>query len=295
MRFRGKHGHTDLRVTVTGPVLPVGTLNSVGRALKIELTTGHAKAVFPSAGNSPAIVLNQYGLGRSALFAFDLVGTLMAHKSGADDALMQAGFGWLLPPLPAVSSPGEYVVVRTRVANLALPVDVRVTLNAPTGATVLSTAPAAVPDANKRPVWSFNLASGAAKELFAGVRLPAASGKYVTSATVQTIRNKVVTTYGTFDVAAAVEGAEVVGPRVIAALKALKVSSKERRDLDHAVSSIHVALSKLASNRYDSAIEELLDAANHLADITSVNATAYRAQIGHMLKEAQARWAKAQK
>lgn len=292
--YRGKLSPTDQPVSVNGSLFAAGMLASAGRPLKVDLAGGEAQAQFAAAQSAPAIVSRSYGLGRGLLFAYDLVGTLMAQPSDAQDALVSAGLGWLRPNLPATASGFEYSVLRARIENLGQAVELRVTLTPPQGSTVLSTAPQAAPDASGRPVWSFMLAVDETKDLFASLRLPGSTGTYAASINVESVRNGVAHPYGTFETSITVEDAASVSARSISGLMALSVGSADKADRNHAVAAIQSAQARLAAGQYESAIADLVAAAERLLKITSVDVGPYRVEVARLLKEAEARWAAAQ-
>jgi len=287
----GKLDASDQTINVVAPIFATGTFPTVGRPLKLELTTGEAQATFPASANKPAIVTNEYGLGRGLLFAYDLVGTLMAQPSAALTDLVSAGIGWVLPEPAAVFAARSYTVLRGRITDVGATADLRATFTPPVGATVLATAPAVVPDASGRPVWTFTLDSGATKKLDIGLRLPAVSGSYAASLTIDSIRDGVISPHAGLDSALSVESAETIAPRLVSELEALAISQHgERSDRNAAVSKIQAASSSLAADQCEEAIEKLLEAAARLAKITSVDVRAYRVQIARLLQEAQVRW-----
>jgi hypothetical protein len=291
----GKLNPSDQTINVVSPIFARGTLLTVGRPLKLELTTGEAQATFPASANKPAIVTNQYGLGRGLLFAYDLVGTLMGQPSTALTDLVSAGIGWVVPEPAAVFAARSYTVLRGRIIDVGATADLRATFTPPVGAPVLATAPAAVPDAGGRPIWRFTLDSGATKNLDIGLRLPAVSGSYAANLTIDSIRNGVISPYASFDSALSVESAETIAPRLVSELGALAITQNgERSDRNVAVSKIQAASSSLAADRYEEAIEKLLEVAARLAKITSVDVRAYRVQVDRLLQEAQVRWFLAQ-
>jgi len=152
-----------------------------------------------------------------------------------------------------------------------------------------------VPDASGRQVWSFTLDSGATTKLDIGLRLPAVSGSYVASLTIDSIRSGVISPYASLDSAFSVESADTVVPRLVSELGALAITQNgERFHRITAVSKILAASSLLAADRYEEAIEKLLEAAARLAKITSVDVRAYRVQVDRLLQEAQGRWFLAQ-
>jgi hypothetical protein len=288
----GKLSLPNQAISVSGPIFEPGTLGSFGRPLQFDLTTGAAQAVFAASPTRPAIVTNQYGLGRGILFAYDLVDTLMAQPSSGLDDLVSAGIAWVAPAPAAVSEARSYTVLRARITNLSIGANLIATFTSPAGATVLGTAPAAQPDAIGRPVWSFALDSGATKNLDIGLRLPAATGTFSASLSVDlsTGLPSPLTSFTTL----AVESADKVAPRVVSELSALTVSSNDKSDRDHAVASIRAAQASLAVGAYYKAIDQLVDASGWLLKITSADVSAQRVEVDRLLQEAQVRWFLAQ-
>jgi hypothetical protein len=285
----GKLSVSDAAVSVTGPLFAAGTLPSTGRPLQLDLTTGAAQAVFAAAPARPAIVTNQYGLGRAVLFAYDLVDTLMTQPSSATDGLVSAAFGWLAPAPAGVLESRSYTVLRAVVTNVGIAADLKATFTPPAGATVLGTSPAATPDASGRPVWTFSLDSGATKNLDIALRLPANTGTFTANISINSTRNDLATPFST-SATLNVESADTVAPRVAGELAALSVAPNDKSDRDRAVSSIRAAQASLASGFSARAIDQLIDASEHLLKISSVDVTSYRVEVDRLLQEAEARW-----
>jgi hypothetical protein len=284
----GKLGVTSPAINVSGPIFAPGTLTSFGRPLRLDLTTGVAQAVFAASPTRAAIVTNQYGLGRGILFAYNLVATLMTQPSSALDDLVLAAIGWVTPAPATVSEARTYTVLRARITNVGIAADLKATFTPPAGATVLGTAPAATPDASGRPVWSFALDSGATKNLDVGLRLPAATGSFSASLSVD-LSTGLPSPFTSFTTLV-VESADTVAPRVVGELSALVVSSSDKSDRDHAVSSIRAAQASLSAGASEKAIDQLLDAAERLLKITSVDVSAQRVEVDRLLQEAEVRW-----
>jgi hypothetical protein len=285
----GKLGAANQTISVNGPLFAPGTLASSGRPLQLDLTTGAAQAVFAASPYRPAIVTNQYGLGRGILFAYNLVSTLMTQPSSALNDLVSAAIGWVAPAPAAVSEARTYTVLRARITNVGIAADLKATFTPPAGATVLGTAPAATSDASGRPVWTFMLESGATKNLDIGLRLPANTGSFTANISIDSARGDLATPFSTF-ATLTVESADTVAPRVAGALSALSVSSSDKSDRDHAVSSIRAAQASLASGQSEKAIDQLIDASERLLKITSADITPYRVEVDRLLQEAEARW-----
>jgi hypothetical protein len=289
----GKLSVPDPAITVTGSLFAPGTLPSTGRPLRLDLTTGVAQAVFAAAPSRPAIVANQYGLGRGILFAYDLVDTLMAQPSSALNDLVSAAIGWVTPTPAAVSEARTYTVLRAKVVNVGIGASLKATFTPPAGATVLGTAPAASADASGRPVWTFSLDSGATKNLDIALHLPASTGSFTANISIDSTRNDLATPFST-SVTLSVESADTVAPRLAAELSALAVSSNDKSDRDRAVSLIWAAQASLAAGASGKAIDQLVEAAERLMKIASVDVSAQRVEVDRLLQEAQVRWFLAQ-
>jgi hypothetical protein len=294
-RPRGKLSAEDQLVRLTGTLFAPGTLPGIGRALKLDLESAVAQGVFPDSQSRPAIVSNEYGLGRSVLFAYDLVATAMAHPSAPLDDAVLAGLGWLAPVPASPAGARSYTVVRGHIANVGITAELKATLTPPAGATVLSTAPAATPDASGRPVWTFTLESGVTQDLDAGLRLPEANGSTTASLAIDSIRNGIAVPYNSFDVTLSVETADFVATRVLAELAALgSLSPSDRNDRDSALASIQAAQSALLAGDHEAAIAQFLTATGRLLKITSANVLPQRVDTARLLQEAQIRWAMTQ-
>ena len=290
VKIHGKLNPSNQSINVVGPILAVGTLATVGRPLKVDLITGQAQATFAASANGPAIVTNQYGLGRVVLFAYDLLGTLMARPSAAQTDLVQASLAWLTPEPAAVSAARSYTVLRARITNVGSLAELKATFTPPAGGTVLGTAPPALPDASGRPVWTFTLDSGATKNLDIGLRLSAASANNTASIAIDSIRNGVAAPYGSFDATLGVESADTVAPRLGTELAAPNLANSDKSDRDHAITSVLAAQRSLAAGAYEEAIGRLIDVAERLLKITSANVSAQRVEVDRLLQEAQVRW-----
>jgi hypothetical protein len=290
---RGKLSVPDQTISVSGPIFAPGTLGSSGRPLRLDLTTGVAQAVFVASPSRPAIVTNQYGLGRGILFAYDLVGTLMTQPSSALNDLVSAAIGWVTPASVAVSEARGYTVLRAKITNVGIGASLKATFTPPAGATVLGTAPAATADASGRPVWTFTLDSGATKNLDIALRLPADTGSFSANLSIDSTRNDLATPFSTF-VTLSVESADTVAPRVVNELSALSVASNDRSDRDRAVSLIRAAQASLAAGASGKAIDQLTEAAERLMKIGSVDVSVQRVEVARLLQEAEVRWFLAQ-
>jgi len=287
----GKLSPVNETVDLTGTVFAPGPIATVGRPLRLGLTTGQAQAGYPASAGRPAIVTNQYGQGRGLLFGFDLVGTLMADAASTRLAdVSQAAIGWLTPAAGDSVVPGDYVVVRTRVENVGQAVDLRVTVDLPVGAAYFASTPVATVAADGRPVWTVSLASGQAIDLDAAIRAPMASGTATVNVTIDAVRNGVTRPYNTYALSLVVHGAAAIGPEVVSGLQALAVAQAEQAHRDIAIGHIQTAQTRLGAQQYGEAIAELLESVKWLLKISSADVSPYRLAVDRLLDEAAYRW-----
>jgi len=292
---RGKLNAPDEAVYLAGTLFTAGVLPSVGRPLRLDLITAMAQAQFPASDSAPAIVSNEYGRGRAVQFAYELVRTAMAHPSAELDQAVLAALAWVAPAPASPALARSQVVARSHIANVGPSVDLKAKLTPPAGASVVSSAPVATPDASGRPVWTFTLESGATQDLDAGLRLPEADGSYTATLAVDSIRGGATFPYGAYDLTLTVESAATIAPRLVAVLGAITIPrASERNDRDAAVASVQAAETALASADYEGAIAQLINASQRLLKITSVDISPQRVEIDRILQEAQLRWAETQ-
>jgi len=284
----GKLSVLNQTINVNGPIFAPGTLPSFGRPLHLDLTTGAAQAVFAASPSRPAVVTNQYGLGRGILFAYDLVDTLMTQPSSALNDLVSAGIAWVTPTLATVSEARAlHCAARSdhkprhrcepdshlHAANWSNGARLRAGCTSPT---------------RSAPVWSFALDSGATKNLDIGLRLPTATGSFSASLSVDLGHRPALALHELHNAGGGI--AESVAPRVVRELSALVVSSSDRSDRDHAISSIRAAQASLSAGASEKAIDQLVDASERLLKITSVDVSAQRVYVDRLLQEAEVRW-----
>jgi len=87
-----------------------------------------------------------------------------------------------------------------------------------------------------------------------------------------------------------VESAESVAPRVVGELSALVVSSSDKSDRDHAISSIRAAQASLPRARPRRRSSKLVDASERLLKITSVDVSARACESTASCRKPKLRW-----
>lgn len=153
VKQQGKLNTTDLALTFPGTaVYPAGSLATLGRPTKFELVGGQSHATFPSPGNqgdTPAVVSNVFGQGRSIVFAFDLLRMLAEPAGGSgssntahQDLVRRAlDFTASAANNPVVGSP---VALQTTLINTGSQAQtVRLVAVLPAGVSLLSASPQA--------------------------------------------------------------------------------------------------------------------------------------------------------
>ncbi len=288
--YRGKP--SSLRtVTLTGTTLPAGSFDVAGsKPIRVQLTTAVREARFNT--GDPAISTNGYGYGGGLLFAFDLVGTLMAQPTApllADT--LDGSLALVAPTVPLAFTGGAYVPLTTTIANgepVAVTLDVTATL--PDGFTLASGAPPATVSASTV-TWHVTLGAAASQSLDWAVRVPLASGTYSIPIDLVQTYGGVSIADGSTAIAFEVRGADIGLPGLISQLQALSLTaSKERSARDTAVADLQAAQGAIPFARWDEAIHDLVQAGEALAGIQSIDVAPYRAGADQAMKEIEQRW-----
>lgn len=275
-------------------VYPAQALATSGQVTKFELTSGVAQGLFTQiSGNQapvPAIVSNDYGRGKSLLFAFDLAAMLAADAMQADAQLR--GFVSASASHAASGSPtltlGDVTQLSASVSNTGTRTAAfRVEATLPEGLASIATSPTAQLTANsdgtRQAIWSFTLSGGASQEIGWLVRamqtgsfgvplsiysLPAAGG------------NSLPQLRATKSFTLDVKDAQSLLQQAQAAVNALApTSSSDKSNKTKAVNSVNQALVLYAQGNYEQAIVQWLAAADALIGIASVDTAAARSAV----------------
>jgi hypothetical protein len=287
--FRGKPAGAN-GVTLTGTMLPAGDFAVAGaRPIRVQLTTGLRQAKFNT--GDPAISTNAYGYGSGLLFAFDLVGTLMAQPAlpllsdTLDDTLAS-----VTPAVPGAFTGGAYVPLTvTIVNNEPVAVDVQVTATLPAGFTLASGAPPAIVTGNSV-AWTISIPAGGSHDIEWAVRLPAASGSYAIDLGLTQFYGATSIADGSASVPIVVQGLDTSLPALISRLQGLTLSAFEANARDAAVASLQAAQASIAVASWEPAIDQLVNAVTKLHAVSSVNVAQHQAGIDNVLKEVEQRW-----
>jgi hypothetical protein len=297
--YQGKQGEQDLMATLIGPWFPPATLATAGRAATLKLTGGTLQASLAAKKTTvPALVSHRYGHGQSLGFAIDLVQSAATDPRWSE--VLATGLAQVTPAAPERLSGGGYLPVLTRVRNLGIATEVRVTARLPAGADTLDSRPAASVDdtapAGRTATWDFPLAEDGVQELLLGMAAPAGSGDYRLATDVATLDDGAVRPYGsTLELGYTVRAWAEVLPEPLARLQALALPAKaDRQRRDKAVEAVREAQAEFARGEADEAIEALLEAVEHLREIRDAGLAdelgAIRRDLGRLLQEAAREW-----
>jgi hypothetical protein len=289
--YKGKLPRDDNPVELLSPLFAAQTLTAQGQTDKYLLAGGSARARFPRAGNVPAIVTRNHGIGQTALVAFDLLGNLQA--SGWQDPWRTLLVS-LAPLLPTAYPGGAWAPLGLTLNNLGQPASVAVTTKLPASVRLDATPADAALDAAGNPSWQLDLGSNQSRELGLDLRLPETTGAYTLDIDVSLLRGGTPVPFAQTGVELNVEAADSVGPQLLAAIQALKPSGKaERNTRDQAANALRQALAELGQGQADHALDDLLASARFLDKITSVAKDQVRFDLAWLIAEAEARLCRA--
>lgn len=294
--FKGKVGETNLPVDLAAPLFTAQRLQTLGRALKIDLSGATQNATFagqqPTA-TGPGIVTSQYGAGHAILFAFDLVSSLQAQ--GSWQPILGIAVQNVLPAQSANLVPAGVLPVKTTIVNQANATDVDVKTVLPAGANYLSATPAATYDGATRTVdWTFNLAASKTQNLSLLIDVPATAGDFNLQTIVATVKNGTATPYGApLSLAFHVTTAQQSASAAIANLNGLQLgAAKDQKLRDSLVAQLQAAMTEMNKSTAageEAAIGALIGIIGQLSSLP-VNTGAVHDSLDRILKEAQWRW-----
>jgi len=271
-----------------------GNLPTLGQPTKFELTTGLAQGLFSQMPGSqapvPAIVSNDFGRGKSLLFAFDLAAMLTADVVQASAPLAQfvitsASYGASGSPTLTL---GDLTQLNASISNQGTrTVAFKAEATLPVGLASIATIPQAQLTANSDgstlATWSFSLAGGATQELGWLVRA-GQTGSFSVPLSIYSMPNagsslppklRASTAF-----TAEVKDAQTLLQQVQAAVNALNPSaSSDKSNKTKAVNAVNQALSLHNQGSYEQAIGQWLAAADALAGIGSADTTAARGAV----------------
>lgn len=301
--YRGKLSDKALMVNTSGSLFGSQQLGVVGNGLKLLVNGGQAVANFAGPGKyatGPAIITNNYGLGRSIMFGFDLVTSLRAQALW--QPVLGTGLQYVLPAQTTSTSsistltPGALLPIQTSITNQGPATGVQVKMTLPISSVAVGSSPTAVLDAvNRTAAWTFDLAVNQSQALFLTLRAPPTAGDFAVYTHVNTVNTGNVMPYGepltlSFKVTAAAQTALDVRAALLALPLTSNKDQKLRTDLLADLTKAMTSFNLNTAKGYEEAIEQLVKLIDDLAGLTTVNTRAVHLGLDRILKEAQWRW-----
>lgn len=312
VRVHGKLPHsTKPTVNLEAPLFTPASLTVSGEALRLKATTGTVNAVFNYSRchgdddgdgdkdgddhpcrteQAPAIVSAAYGQGRAMALGFDLAKTLENTSSAGWPPALGKVIQYLLPATPATILPHAYLPVTTGVQNQGIAVTLDLTDVLPTGAAFVDGTPVPTSVAQSQVNWQAPLAVNQALTFTLGMSAPAAPGHYALTSNVATITTGPVVPYGSASYPFMVADPEALASTVASEVNGLSVNDDDRDRRDDALHELRDGERQAANQRYESAIHELLEAAEDLEGITSTDVTQARSDLDTLIAAYELDW-----
>ncbi|MDF2464328.1 MAG: repeat protein [Ramlibacter sp.] len=265
-----------------------------GQVTRFELTTGSAEGLFTQVPGQqapiPAVVSNNYGRGKSLLYAFDLGSMVTADALQADAQLR--GFITTSATYTASGSPtltlGDVTQLSASINNLGTrTVALRAEATLPVGMVSLATSPQAQLTANTdgstHAVWAFTLPGGAAQDLTWLVRV-AQTGSFTEPLAIYSLPSAGGTLppklRATTSFTLQVRAAATLLQDALTAVNAVEpTTSSDKSNKTKAVNAVAQATALHSQGSYQQAVVQWLAAADALIGIASVDTAAARSAL----------------
>jgi hypothetical protein len=288
VQFHGQLAGDQHRAVMSGE-FDVGSFDASGDALRYGALTAHVRGRFDSGSGSPAFLVNRYGEGQSAVAGFDLVSALVASSSAAQaETLLARTLHYVMPEAPAYGLAGGYVTVRTRVHNLAKPVELLLRNEAVSPLRVEDAWPQAETLTPALAQWRFLLGLDETRQFQVGLRLPAVSGSYQLDSSVLLAANPSAPPLASNALPIVVATAADLTGLLEHDLDQFVLGDPQERNARTRVRElVAAAASALQTGQRDQAIAHLLKAIDELAKIQSVDTSACHVFLATLVKSAR--------
>lgn len=262
-----------------GGLYGAGQLPTLGQPGRFSPTTGQAQGLF---GTVPAVVSNDWGTGKSLLWAFDLAGMVTADQMAANGQLAAfvAASASHATSGTATLTVGDLTQISASVTNQgSRTVSFKAEATLPVGLTSIGTQPAAQltqnTDGSTKAVWNFTLEGGKTQPLAWTVKA-AQAGSYSVPLQVYSLPRAGSTAAPKLRAEASIEvqvqdGAALVQQPQLQVNAIQPTANSDKQDKTKAVSAVSQAQSLHAQGNYEQAIVQWLAAAEALARITSAD------------------------
>jgi hypothetical protein len=224
------------------PIAQAGTGRIIGEMQKLRVTSANVQvvAVIEEKGEVyPAVLLNTYGMGKLAVFAFD-----------SDVSLLQRAITYIAPDRTDTLA-GVPLPVEIRLNSLGAPFELRVTETVDSMVPVLFTYPHGTTEQGTIS-WQLGLMGDETRKLLYLCNLPADGGSFDLSTTVDYLKNGSYETYGSYHLPLTVaRGVVALKSDILNGLTSLHVSEKGAGKLRRIIHEYEAILGRVPSGRDD--------------------------------------------
>ena len=316
IKFKGHLPSNNHEVDfVNSPISPDGALKAEGKALKSEILDGatigawirpqgqppfwfkHHKCL-PKCKeeHNPAVVLNNYGNGKTVFYAFDLGATLDDTNYGQIAALIKNSIVHVHKPLDNASAflPGQFVPVEIKIQSLGGSFDLTIKETYPVQMKIYD--PLTNEWITDNPwVTDISIASNETKYLRFYVLTPEIPGTYTLQTEIGYFENGAYKVHSNLSIDITVgKDKTVMVNDIIDALKVLPVTAKDKFEVYKAIKYIEVVKH---TDRYGSSkivlqknIHDILKAIEEIMDIKSCDTTEVRVLMDMLLRVYEAKF-----
>ena len=264
-----------------------GTWSTHGFALRLRLLGGTAVGVL-SPGQLPALVISQYGDGRTALMTFDpsAFSNTQGAMSTLANVLNYAG------STSTDSFPGGIVELQWTATQLTAPIDVELKADLPAGWSFVAAPNGTISSSTTEAVWDQHVTTSSA--VFSALaKVPFTKGSYAISAQLSQNQSGTKTPLAqtTFNVSLAVSRDDL-SAKALNLLNAMKVPRSQQSQLQQVIWYVQSAINRSQNNVNDAlySIGQLTQAMDELSEIeTAPDATAVA--VAQLLEAYETLWA----
>lgn len=275
----------------SSPIAAASSFVAYGKAVSVTALSGATVAGWIRSFHSPAIVLNDYGQGRSVYYAFDLLETLNEQNYEDLANLIKNSVLYVHRPLIDNSSflPYQFVPVNVQIKSLGGVFDLQIKETYPAGFRIYD--PVTNLFITNNPwIKTLNIEVNETKNFQYFSITPDTQGSYTLNTEISFLENGIYKTYTDLD-----ENITVVGQNktalandIISALRALRVNIIDKITVNLAIQHIEMVKNRNKQGNSKSICQEnildILTAINKIILITSCDTTQVRLMMDTQLR-----------
>jgi subtilase family serine protease/prenyltransferase beta subunit len=271
-----------------------GVFASQGKASKTEALSGATVAGWISDVNLPAVVLNDYGWGRSVYYAFDMGATLNDQNYEKIASLVVNSITYVHKPLFENSFlPNQFVPVEVQIKSLGGIFDLKLKETYPVQIKIYDPVTGLWVTDNP---WlqDMHIESNETKYFNYYVLTPDIAGTYTLNTEIGYMKNDAFQLYKEVDTQLTVDNDSTVYiDSVISAMNGLAVSNKENAHVSNAIKYMEQVKDREGNNTktaFEDNIQDILKAVEAIMKVTSCDTTQIRLVMDMLLKIYQGKY-----